>query len=171
MYEMGRFEKTIITKEGVDRRELGYYSTPKQIANFLTEAMLEINPDGERVLDPAVGKEELLEKFYHQGKKIDSFDITDYGNYTFSHFTRQDFLEFYREKKNVLIFNQQINLPYDYYIVNPPYNCHETEYIRDHKKELKDLFAKHASRMHSNRLLETPSSSYNPPHNLKSSRL
>ena len=46
---MGRHKKNIITCEGIDRRDSGYYSTPDFISKFMTDAMLDINPDGKFV--------------------------------------------------------------------------------------------------------------------------
>ena len=71
---MARKVKTIM-ENGIDKREVGYYSTPSFVAQYLTQEMLSINPHGTWVLDPAVGKEELLEEFYRRGKAIDSYDI------------------------------------------------------------------------------------------------
>ena len=137
---MGRFDKTIIEHNGIDRRESGYYSTPKFIADFLTEELLNLNPDGKTVLDPAVGKEELLEDFFLAGKSIDSFDIYTHDHYRYSDFKKQDFIEFYVDRKSNLFFQQTISLEYDYYIANPPYNCHEINYIRENKSRLKPIF-------------------------------
>jgi hypothetical protein len=60
---MGRFEKTIVIENGLDRRELGYYSTPNFISTFMTKKMLDINPSGKTALDPCVGKEEMIKEF------------------------------------------------------------------------------------------------------------
>lgn len=98
--------------------------------------MLEINPMGEWVLDPAVGREELLKTFYEKGKKIDSFDVVDYGDYRMSNFKKQNFIEYYRRYREHL----RCVLKYDYMIANPPYNCHEVSYIKDNKNWLKGLF-------------------------------
>jgi len=137
---MGRSEKNVISCDGYDRRDFGYYSTPDYIANFMTDIMLNIKPEGKFVLDPAVGKEELLNKFHKIGKKIDSFDVYDYGNYNLSNFQQIDFINYYCDLKSNIILNQKIDLKYDYYIVNPPYNCHEIDYIRENKKRLNGLF-------------------------------
>jgi len=138
---MGRFNKEILDVSGVDKRESGYYSTPKFIAEYITEAMLELNPNGKFVLDPAVGREELIENFYLNGKEIDSFDIIDFGKHNYStNFNNQDFIEYFKELKINLIFDQQIDSKYDYIISNPPYNCHEIDYIRKNKPQLKKLF-------------------------------
>ena len=61
---MGRFSKKNIDEDGIDKRNLGYYSTPEFIAKFIVEELLKINPKGVKVFDPAVGKEELLKYFY-----------------------------------------------------------------------------------------------------------
>lgn len=60
---MGRFKKEILDVSGINKRGAGYYSTPTFVAEFLTKEMLFLNPDGKYVLDPAVGKEELLKSF------------------------------------------------------------------------------------------------------------
>lgn len=139
---MGRFEKVLINSKGIDKRDSGYYSTPNFVAEYLSLELLKLNPYGKKVLDPAVGEEELLKNFFIHGKKIDSFDIIQHGNIEYSNFKKQDFLEFYKNQKQSLFFENEINLEYDYYIANPPYNCHEIDYIKDNKNELKNLFSK-----------------------------
>lgn len=138
---MGRFEKEILDVSGIDKRVSGYYSTPIFVAEFLTKEMLYLNPEGKYVLDPAVGKEELLKSFFLEGMVIDSFDIIDFGDHKYSHeFKHGDFIDYYKVLKSNLIFGQQINSKYDYIISNPPYNCHEIDYIRNNKANLKKLF-------------------------------
>jgi hypothetical protein len=137
---MGRFEKTIVNENGIDRRELGYYSTPEFVSTFMTKAMLDINPNGSTALDPCVGKEELIKGLYDNNIDIDGIDIFNHGDYYYCNFIQKDFIDFYKQEKINLLFDQQINLKYDYYIANPPYNCHEVDYIRDNKKDLNKLF-------------------------------
>jgi len=139
---MGRFEKVIVNQSGVDKRESGYYSTPQFIADYITKELIALNPSGKKVLDPATGNEELLKSFFLAGKEIDSFDIIEHGDIKYSNFNQFDFIEYYKEKKNQQFFSNSIDLDYDYYIANPPYNCHEINYIRDNKKDLKLLFDK-----------------------------
>ena len=139
---MGRFEKILINSNGIDKRDSGYYSTPDFISNYLGSELLRLNPFGRKVLDPAVGDEELLKTFFIHGKQIDSFDIIEHGNIQYSNFKKQDFIEFYSEQKKSLFFENNIDLEYDYYIANPPYNCHEIDYIKDNKNELKNIFPK-----------------------------
>lgn len=137
---MARKIKKIIDEEGIDKREVGYYSTPEFIAEYITEELLKINPSGEFVLDPAVGKEELLKSFYLAGKEIDSYDIIDYQCYKYSKFLKQDFIEVYKNFKDQFFFDFKPHTKYDYIISNPPYNCHEINYIKENKNDLKQYF-------------------------------
>lgn len=137
---MGRFEKVIVSDKGVDKRESGYYSTPSFVADYLSEQLMEVNPHGKKVLDPAVGEEELTKPFFLKGIQADSFDIIEHCEIRYSNFEKRDFIEFYQEKKKSLFFANSINLEYDFYVANPPYNCHEIEYIRDRKGSLRSLF-------------------------------
>jgi len=139
---MGRFEKSVVLNNGLDRRELGYYSTPNFISNFMTKAMLKINPNGTTALDPCVGKEELIKGLYENNIDIDGIDIFNHGDYYYCNFSEKDFIEFYKQKKSILLLDQKIDLKYDYYIANPPYNCHEVDYIKNNKKNLNSLFGK-----------------------------
>lgn len=137
---MGRFEKILVNDNGIDKRDSGYYSTPDFVSDYISNELLELNPNGKKVLDPAVGDEELLKSFFFHGKEIDSFDVIEHGNIQYSNFLKQDFIAFYKEQKESLFFSNGIDLDYDYYIANPPYNCHELDYIKDNKIELKKLF-------------------------------
>lgn len=137
---MARKTKSIIV-EGIDKREVGYYSTPKFVADYIASEMLKLNPHGEKVLDPAVGKEELLDTFYEKGKDIYSYDIISYKDYKKSKFTQNSFLEFYRNVKSYGdMFGDELSTDFDYMIANPPYNCHEVDYIKKNKDWLKPLF-------------------------------
>ncbi|MHC0036653.1 N-6 DNA methylase [Pseudoneobacillus sp. C159] len=129
---MGRHVK-IVENDYVDRRELGYYSTPNFISEYISVRLLMLNPSGEKVLDPAVGREELLKGFLLAGKKIDGLDIFAYQDRYKCHFRQLNFIAFYRE-------NKLAKLDYDYFVANPPYNCHEVDFIKNNKKELLELF-------------------------------
>lgn len=138
---MGRHAKTVLAECGIDRRESGYYSTPDFVVEYITEELLKLNPTGRTVLDPCVGKEEFLKPFLEKGVLADSFDIESYkANYE-SRFTKQDFLEYYARIVDESIFKEYVSLDYDFIVANPPYNCHETNYIRNNKDKLKSLFA------------------------------
>ncbi|WP_203368841.1 N-6 DNA methylase [Cysteiniphilum marinum] len=137
---MGRGIKKIIVDETIDRRINGYYSTPNFVSEFIAKELLRILPNGKKVLDPCVGKEELHQYLNHKNKIIDSMDLVDFKIKYKSNFFQKDFIEFYEEEKRNCILDEKINLDYDYYIFNPPYNCHEVEYIRNNKNRLKKLF-------------------------------
>lgn len=129
----------VLLKNGIDKREVGYYSTPSFVADYLTQEMLTINPNGHYVLDPAVGREELLKEFYNNNKEIDSYDIIDYKSYQMSNFSKKNFIDVYADFVRCQFFSVKTTV-YDYIIANPPYNCHEIDYIKKNKKWLNNLF-------------------------------
>ena len=96
---MGRGKKQVV-EDNIDKRESGYYSTPKFVADYISKRMLEINPSGKKVLDPCCGKEELLSIFLKENKLIDGFDINTYSHNYKCNFKEKDFLGFYGERKN-----------------------------------------------------------------------
>lgn len=106
----------------------------------MAKEMSALNPTGKTVLDPCVGKEELLGYFHRQGKAIHGIDIIDYGVHEKASFERQDFFQLYRRSIEAAMLTVKPELEYDYYIANPPYNCHESDYIRDNKSALQKLF-------------------------------
>ena len=140
MIKMAR-KKKILIENGVDKREVGYYSTPNFIANYLTDEILSISPNGKFVLDPAVGKEELIKGFFNKGKKIDSYDIIKHTEYKYSNFIQKNFIDVYSEFVSNRILGLKKATKYDYIISNPPYNCHEVAYIKDNKKWLNTFFS------------------------------
>ena len=75
---MGRFDKSVVIENGIDRRELGYYSTPEFISKFMVDTMLNINSTGSFALDPCVGKEELIKELYNRNIKIDGIECKPY---------------------------------------------------------------------------------------------
>lgn len=139
---MGRSKKEIFTECGNDRRETGYYSTPPEVAKFITQRLLEINPNGTKVLDPCVGREELIIEFYNAQKDITGIDVNDFGNHKLCNFKSADFLDIYaKHKKSDLLSSNDLDpSDFDYWIANPPYNCHEVDYIKNNKKDLKSIF-------------------------------
>lgn len=129
---LGRGSK-VLQIEKMDRRELGYYYTPDFVARYLTDRLRMIQPNGRTVLDPCVGKEELVTHFLAEGYTVDGVDIFRHEETYGCTFTQMNFIDVYREQREPL--------HYDYYIANPPYNCHEVDYIQKNKKELKTLFS------------------------------
>ncbi|MCT7974554.1 BREX-1 system adenine-specific DNA-methyltransferase PglX [Laspinema olomoucense] len=137
---MGRHFKKVETKIGIDRRETGYYSTPDFVAEFITQALIELNPQGRTALDPCVGRGEMVIPLLNEGISVDGMDILPFDLPDSIQFTQTDFLRFYQQNKLLSILNTPINLDYDFYLANPPYNCHEVAYIRNNKTQLSRLF-------------------------------
>lgn len=137
---MGRFEKVIATVDGIDRRESGYYSTPRAIAQIIFGLVTELNPNGRKVLDPCVGKEELIQDFLINGYEIDSFDLNRYVERFYSNFTHKDFLKYFISKRSTSILGSSYETDHDFIVMNPPYNCHEVNYIKENKKLFQSAF-------------------------------
>lgn len=137
---MGRKEKNLYKafdikhKEIIDVREIGYYSTPDFVAKYIGERMLEINNEGKTLLDPCCGKEELIDYFLDFEIKTFGIDIIRYKEKYKCNFKEKNFINYYCEEKNKKPWI------YDYYIVNPPYNCHEVNFIKKNKNKLKKYF-------------------------------
>jgi len=139
---MGRHHKVVIASEGIDRREEGYYSTPKFVAEFISRKCLELAPDAKLVLDPCAGKEELLHFFHEQGINTDTFDLVDHGVHNATTFEQADFLKFYASTYTQMpLFGSLRYSSHDIIIANPPYNCHEVDYIRHNKPWLGSIFS------------------------------
>ncbi len=138
---MGRHTK-VLEKDNFDKRELGYYYTPDFIASYISKRVMKLHPNGEKVLDPCVGQEELLEEFFNHRKEVDGMDVFSYKSDYTCHFKQKDFITYYADKQQQAQSESQIKatIDYDYFIANPPYNCHEVNYIRDNKKALQELF-------------------------------
>lgn len=126
----------ILNEDGVDKRLVGYFPTPDFVSQYLFEEMMLLYPQGTKILDPAVGKGELVSSFLNCGKEVDGYDIIDYSDrpkgIKFNHI---DFIKEYIQNKENLKCTD-----YDYMIMNPPYNCHEHSYIAGHKDTLRTSF-------------------------------
>ncbi|MDV4149570.1 N-6 DNA methylase [Clostridium sp. AL.422] len=139
---MGRKDKVLIEKisseEFIDKRLVGYYSTPDFICEYIKKRLLEIKSNGKEVFDPCCGREEMLAPFIKSKIKTFGVDIVKYKEDYSCEFLNKDFLEIYyervKEDKDIETLN------YDYYTLNPPYNCHEVNYIRENKSKLRSLF-------------------------------
>lgn len=135
LHIMARKNKKILEK-GIDKRDVGYFSTPDFIARYLCDEMLRLKQDGTKVLDPAIGSGELIDFFLAAGMKVDGFDIIDYPHRSEkAQFYNEDFIKYYISNKEELI-----KKGYDYIIMNPPYNCHEHLYIVTNKTLLLSHF-------------------------------
>lgn len=132
----------ILTNEGlksdnqkIDRRKLGYYYTPKFVGEYIALRMTSFHI-GNRVLDPCCGKEELLSVFISNKMDIDGMDIIKYKEKYNCNFYNDNFIDYYCNRKK----SNKLELNYDYYIANPPYNCHEVDFIKKNKSVLKPYF-------------------------------
>jgi hypothetical protein len=138
---MGRHEKSVLNGQGLDRRESGYYSTPAPVAEFLASKLVELHPQGRKALDPCLGEGELAIPLFSRGIAVDGFDVLDFDLPPGIAFSKRDFFDFYREQKKSCVPGGRIDLPYDFYVANPPYNCHELNYVRDNKRWLRSVFS------------------------------
>lgn len=136
---MGRSIKVIADSGGVDRRAVGHYPTPEPLARYLVDEMVRIHPTGESALDPCVGTGTLLTPFAEMGKTTRGIDIGDWLTAPIDTFSREDFLSAYRDARAVGD-GGTLSL-HDYFVLNPPYNCHESDYIRQNRSWLIDCFA------------------------------
>lgn len=139
---MGRKAKVlsekIVDDEYIDKRLVGYYSTPDFISEYIKDRLIEIKGDGKELLDPCCGREEMILPFLREDIKSDGIDLIRCKNEYSCNFLNTDFIKFYYDKINE--GNNFNGLKYDYYILNPPYNCHEVEYIRKNKDILRHVF-------------------------------
>jgi hypothetical protein len=140
---MARKVKEVFTLNGTDRRDTGYYSTPAPVACYIFERLTEINPLGTTVVDTCIGMEELATPFLDRSLNVVGIDITDHGGLKRSNFIKDDFIKLYENSKTPDLFNVNILsfTDYDFWIANPPYNCHEVDYIQSNKAHLKNVFA------------------------------
>jgi len=136
---MARDQKVVEHELGVDRRESGYYSTPPEVANYLARRLIELKPDAKTALDPCVGAEEISMPFSERGIMVTGFDIQRLKESYTCDFSQKDFIEYYRGLNGTDLFGNNSD-HFDLYILNPPYNCHEVDYIRKNKASLKQLF-------------------------------
>ncbi len=134
---MGRHDKEVLDGSGLDRRRIGYYATPDFVASYVAERLLSVNPSGHMVFDPCVGGGEMVAPFVEAGKTVVGMDIHDYQRLQGIEFVQEDFLRYFRRARE----SGSMPLPYDYFTANPPYNCHESDYIRQHKSTLTHLFS------------------------------
>ena len=140
---MGRHKKSVFNDTGIDRRDTGYYSTPEPVAGFFKKKLLSINPDPKLVFDPCVGKGELLAPFRDSGARLCGFDIIDFCPDGFFDFERRDFLLSAVETLDGAA--SAGSMPdADTIVANPPYNCHEHEYLRRHKQRFALCFGRNA---------------------------
>ena len=139
---MGRKDKVLVEKiandEYIDKRLIGYYSTPDFICEYIKNRLLEIKSEGKEVFDPCCGREEMINPFINKNIKAFGIDVVKYKNKYNCKFLNTDFIKFYYDR--IKEKNDTKELNYDYYVLNPPYNCHEVDYIRENKLKLNNIF-------------------------------
>ena len=137
---MGRHVKTVSdASTGIDRRESGYYSTPSFIAQYLAREALRILPSARSAFDPCTGRDELLKPFPNT-LSLHSMDILDLpGRERLSSFRHMDFLRWFADRSDGAMFLAAPE-PHDIFVANPPYNCHEVDYVRSNRDWLKRTF-------------------------------
>lgn len=136
---MGRGSKTVVAKNGLDRRVIGHYQSPPEVATYIASEVRKINPDGRLVLDPCMGTGTLLQPFADAGVETHGMDIIDWRDKPVDSFTETDFLREFSESEG--LFGSDRFQAYDYFVLNPPYNCHESDYVRDNKDWLSRTFS------------------------------
>ena len=141
---MGRHNKAVYNDAGIDRRDTGYYSTPEPVASFFKRKLLSLNPHPKLVFDPCVGNGELLAPFRHSGARLCGFDVIDYCPDEFFDFEQCDFL---LSAVAALDGPPTANSTPDADIIvaNPPYNCHEHDYLRRYKQRFALCFGRNAT--------------------------
>lgn len=135
---MGRGTKTIVAGNGLDRRVIGHYETPVPVAEFIAAELLRLNPRGTSVLDPCVGTGTLLQPFREKDVFTTGMDIVDWRNKPVDKFVEGDFLRAFYDSTG--LWGSDRFSEFDYFVLNPPYNCHESDYVRSNKNWLSDAF-------------------------------
>ena len=138
---MARKQKKVIIESGQDRRDTGYYSTPNFVSEYIFNRLYELKPSGTKVFDTCIGKGELSQPFIQNGMNITGVDIIDHSCDKIDSFFCCDYIELYKNFKEGNSISDINYESFDFFIANPPYNCHEVDYIKDNKADLKNLFS------------------------------
>ena len=141
---MGRHQKLVSSSSGLDRRSSGYYSTPEFVTKYLLKCLHKLRPQHKKILDPCVGRGEMSVVFSAAGFEVTGVDVLDMTPRGVIEFIQRDFVDYVAENRLNLFSTNDIARP-DLVIANPPYNCHETEYIRSNKARLSATFGKHST--------------------------
>lgn len=138
---MGRHAKEVLNREGFDRRKSGYYSTPPFVAEYIAKRCIEIAGSDGVVLDPCVGAGEMVLPFLTNGsQQVVGIDVLDLPRPSTIQFHQADFLDLFRGKIESTS-DYLASLVPAVIVANPPYNCHETDYIRKERGWLSRLFS------------------------------
>lgn len=112
------------------------------MAQFIADRIFELRPDAKRVLDPCIGQGEFTLPFKKKGCFVTGYDVVDMSPAGCDEFHNVDFLETAILTSANPLFFRSPAAGVDIVIANPPYNCHEIEYIRKNKSQLIDRFGK-----------------------------
>ena len=137
---MARDDKVVLTPGGLDRRESGYYSTPAPVAAYLAKRLLALRPKAKTVLDPCIGAQEMAAPFLARGLAVLGYDIHQHLPQYSAQFLLRDFLSVHSAWQRGTLLPLGFETP-DLIILNPPYNCHEVDYIKTRKTVLRAQFA------------------------------
>ncbi|MFC6197066.1 N-6 DNA methylase [Ponticaulis profundi] len=140
---MGRHQKVNLSDDGIDRRKTGYYSTPDFVVEYIVRRCLDIKPSSMSALDPCVGKGEFTQHLKKAGLSTKGVDVLNMEPIGVDEFIQADFIQLALGQKS-FGSSHPSELSPDIFVANPPYNCHETEYIRANKSALADAYGKHA---------------------------
>lgn len=141
---MGRHSKIIPVSSGVDRRGSAYYSTPEFISDYLLKNILLAKPEVESILDPCVGGGEMSKPCREAGLNVVGVDVIDMDALGLSEFHEINFVDYVSDFKSSLFAERTLERP-NAIIANPPYNCHEIDYIRKNKASLRRTFGNHST--------------------------
>lgn len=141
---MGRTAKKVVDEYDLDRREVGYYSTPKFVAEFIAERIFELCPDAKFIFDPCIGRGELTSPFKMRGCHVTGYDIVNMAPSACDVFVHDDFLKTVMDYDPSSLFHVPSLKKFrvDAIVANPPYNCHEVDYIKKQKSQLSARFGK-----------------------------
>lgn len=132
---MGRHAKTLAGLAGIDRRNLGYYSTPPWLAEYVVNRQLQLRPGLRAAFDPCVGEGAFVRPLLQRGIRCAGIDIHDFpARPPEISFTQGDFLRRAGDSQATPLLSCQ--RPWegcDAWVINPPYNCHEVDYVRANK--------------------------------------
>jgi hypothetical protein len=142
---VGRHSKIVFDSDDLDRREVGYYATPSFVTEFFAKRILELRPHAKRVLDPCIGKGEFTAPLKARGCHITGYDVVDMRPSGCDVFNNRDFLKFVMDNDRSSLFVEHSSPDIDVIVANPPYNCHEVDYIRNKKTHLIARFGKSAA--------------------------
>lgn len=140
---MGRHIKNVVGENGIDRRETGYYATPDFISQYFYNTLIRLKPNASTVYDPCVGRGELLHPFRSTSAHLIGSDIISFDSDPFFTFHHLDYLKEAAATLEQPLLPSKLP-PSDIIIANPPYNCHEHEYLRANKDTFIRAFGKSA---------------------------